>query len=418
MSEVDLDIENYELEDILNLFRLQYNFVEADLKRAYRMALKLHPDKSGLDGEYFRFYMKAYKIVENIFNFRNRKKKCAYDVVYNAKETDISEDKAVLLHSLNGKSIKEFNKWFNEQFEKTKVNDDENDSGYGKWIKENEVSENNEKVSLSEFGRVFEKKKTDDIKLKFDFAWLHHQKSNKHHWQYWLLQLDNQLLTALDHGHVTKRLGGGKIEFDTRMTLWAGVQPARFDLTSGMGRRLQYLVFIPTKADNEYLMDTMHGNRNQAPNQKHLQGMWSDMLRFKDDMRKVQTVEFDDSVLKMYKSLGLYSFEASYFDRLVLGYQIAMYGPEKHMVVSMKDNMLLDIVAQQKKWRSQISMGIENIQLLKIIELAGDHPSRAQIVEDAAMYGWNAQQVFEMLKDMKMSGTISMSKKGIVEVLI
>ena len=161
MSEVDLDIENYELEDILNLFRLQYNFVEADLKRAYRMALKLHPDKSGLDGEYFRFYMKAYKILENIFNFRNIKKKCAYDVVYNSKETDISEDKAVLLHSLNGKSIKEFNKWFNEQFEKTKVNDEENDSGYGKWIKENEVSENNEKVSLSEFGRVFEKKKTE-----------------------------------------------------------------------------------------------------------------------------------------------------------------------------------------------------------------------------------------------------------------
>ena len=161
MSEVDLDIENYELEDILNLFRLQYNFVEADLKKAYRIALKLHPDKSGLDGEYFRFYMKAYKIVENIFNFRNRKKKCAYDVVYNSKETDISEDKAVLLHSLNGKSIKEFNKWFNEQFEKAKVNDDENDSGYGKWIKENEVSENNEKISLSEFGRVFEKKKTE-----------------------------------------------------------------------------------------------------------------------------------------------------------------------------------------------------------------------------------------------------------------
>jgi hypothetical protein len=161
MSEVDLDIENYELEDILNLFKLQYNFVEADLKRAYRMALKLHPDKSGLDAEYFRFYMKAYKIVENIFNFRNRKKKCAYDAVYNARDTDISEDKAVLLHSLNGKSIKEFNKWFNEQFEKVKVNDDENDSGYGKWIKENEVSETNEKVSLSEFGRVFEKKKTE-----------------------------------------------------------------------------------------------------------------------------------------------------------------------------------------------------------------------------------------------------------------
>ncbi len=158
MSTFDLEIENYELEDILNLFKLQYNFVEADLKKAYRMALKLHPDKSGLDAEYFRFYMKAYKIVEKIFHFRNRKKKCAYDVAYNAKENDISEDKAVLLHSLNGKSISEFNKWFNEQFEKVKVNDDEDDSGYGKWIKENEISEMNEKISLSEFGRVFEKK--------------------------------------------------------------------------------------------------------------------------------------------------------------------------------------------------------------------------------------------------------------------
>ena len=161
MSEVDLEIENYELEDILNLFKLQYNFVEADLKKAYRMALKLHPDKSGLDAEYFRFYMKAYKVVENIYKFRNKKKTCAYDTVYNSKENDISEDKAVLLHSLNGKSIKEFNKWFNKQFEKVKVNDDENDSGYGKWIKENEVSESNEKISLSEFGRVFEKKKSE-----------------------------------------------------------------------------------------------------------------------------------------------------------------------------------------------------------------------------------------------------------------
>ena len=71
-EEFDLDIENYELEDILNLFKLQYNFVEADLKKAYRIALKLHPDKSGLSSDYFRFYMKAYKIIEKIFYFRNQ----------------------------------------------------------------------------------------------------------------------------------------------------------------------------------------------------------------------------------------------------------------------------------------------------------------------------------------------------------
>jgi len=29
------------------------------------------------------------------------------------------------------------------------------------------------------------------IKRDFDAAWLHHQKANKHHWQYWILQYDS-----------------------------------------------------------------------------------------------------------------------------------------------------------------------------------------------------------------------------------
>ncbi len=160
-DEFDLNIENYELDDILNLFRLQYDFVEADLKKAYRIALKLHPDKSNLDGEYFRFYMKAYKIVEKVFYFRQQRKKSKYDTVYNAKDTDDDDNKAVLLHSLNGKSIREFNQWFNKMFEKVKVKDDEDDTGYSSWIKKNQIDEDTEKVALRDFGEAFEAKKIE-----------------------------------------------------------------------------------------------------------------------------------------------------------------------------------------------------------------------------------------------------------------
>ena len=31
---------------------------------------------------------------------------------------------------------------------------------------------------------------TDDDDLAFDYGWLLHQKRNKHHWQYWVLQCD------------------------------------------------------------------------------------------------------------------------------------------------------------------------------------------------------------------------------------
>ena len=160
-DEFDLDIESYELEDILTLFKLEYNFTDTDLKKAYRVALKLHPDKSGLEGDYFRFYMKAYKIIEKVFYFRQQRKKSKYDTVYNAKETDDDNNKAVLLHSLNGKSIGEFNKWFNKMFEKVKVKDDEDDTGYSSWIRNNKVDDDDEKVALRDFGAVFEAKKTE-----------------------------------------------------------------------------------------------------------------------------------------------------------------------------------------------------------------------------------------------------------------
>ena len=45
METLDLDIENYDLEDILNLFKLDYHFTENNLKDAYRIVLKTHPDK-------------------------------------------------------------------------------------------------------------------------------------------------------------------------------------------------------------------------------------------------------------------------------------------------------------------------------------------------------------------------------------
>lgn len=37
----------------------------------------------------------------------------------------------------------------------------------------------------------------EDVKRGFDIAWLHHQKRNKHHWQYWLLTKDSGETIAL-----------------------------------------------------------------------------------------------------------------------------------------------------------------------------------------------------------------------------
>lgn len=158
MDDFDLEIENYDLREILNLFKLDYNFDSHDLKVAQRIALKTHPDKSNLPKEYFMFFMKAFQIVQQIYYYRYKKLQDSKNKEYTV---DVNEENKKLLKSLDGKSVKEFNNWFNNAFEKVKVNDKNQDSGYGEWFKSENDIYNTEGANMNDFERLFEKRKTD-----------------------------------------------------------------------------------------------------------------------------------------------------------------------------------------------------------------------------------------------------------------
>ena len=51
MENIDLNLENYSLDDILDLFKLPYQFTEQHLKQAKRIVYQTHPDKSDLPKE-------------------------------------------------------------------------------------------------------------------------------------------------------------------------------------------------------------------------------------------------------------------------------------------------------------------------------------------------------------------------------
>lgn len=127
---MDLDINNYNLEDILNLFKIPANFTESHLKMAKQIVLKTHPDKSGLNSKYFLFYSKAYKTLYSIYTFKNkatRTENTEYSV-------DSSKSQSKILDNFFStvKDPKQFNKWFNEQFDQLK---DSEEDGYGNWLK-------------------------------------------------------------------------------------------------------------------------------------------------------------------------------------------------------------------------------------------------------------------------------------------
>lgn len=153
MNNIDLNIDNYELDDLLELFKLQHRFTKQDLKRAKKVVLQTHPDKSGLSEEYFFFFTKAYKILYSIYIFNNKDSNMCTEYI---QERD--EERTKLLTKFTKSS--EFNKQFNELFEKNNIVTSENKNGYGKWLKSDDDLDDS-KTTLSNLHETFENKKKE-----------------------------------------------------------------------------------------------------------------------------------------------------------------------------------------------------------------------------------------------------------------
>lgn len=165
MESLDLDIDNYDYEDILNLFKLNINFGESELKNAKKQLLNLHPDKCGLDKKYFLFFSSAYKMLYRIYQFREKaklseKKDLDYENTdYIIEDEDNNKELVKQLRENKTLDPSNFNKWFNNLFEKIKISNEYEEGGYGDWLKsENDVDET--KINnLNAMNEAIERKK-------------------------------------------------------------------------------------------------------------------------------------------------------------------------------------------------------------------------------------------------------------------
>lgn len=136
--DLDLDIRNYKLEDITRLFKIPLVFNESDLRTAKLAVLQTHPDKSQLPKEYFLFFSSAYKMLYQVYTFRsgkNRNNKESYKEIIDEDAVDEDEDSMkICVDKVKRLTAADFNKLFNEQYEKCKIEMEE-DAGYEDWFR-------------------------------------------------------------------------------------------------------------------------------------------------------------------------------------------------------------------------------------------------------------------------------------------
>ena len=167
------------------------------------------------------------------------------------------------------------------------------------------------------------------------------------------MDMKNQLLTSLDNGRVQKSMRAGWVTYTTRYTVWAGTQPARFELDSGLDRRFFIIDIDMTPQKERLYKQAQHRASNMAVDERvalaNLGIEIKNWIRNRMDTAIANPpsgVIFDDDIGDWLDHPTVRSFESDLFRRLAIGYH--MMQPDYHgglpLLVTLDDRLkaLLD----------------------------------------------------------------------------
>jgi len=165
MKTHNLNIHMYKLNELLDLFGLSYDITIDDLKKAKKVVLMTHPDKSRLSPEYFLFYKKAFDIVVQFYENQTKQERPVpkEEIKYqnmNSNGYDKSSSKKII-NTINEMSKNDFQDRFNQLFEENmtqKPNPTRNE-----WFTKDETMyQAPENVNSKNIGQVFERFKEEN----------------------------------------------------------------------------------------------------------------------------------------------------------------------------------------------------------------------------------------------------------------
>jgi len=217
--------------------------------------------------------------------------------------------------------------------------------------------------------------------------------------------LDAALLTSLDSGRVLKRLRGGKIDYVTCVTLWSGTQITRFDLTSGMGRRLLFLVFFPSEEDKRRLRIARRKGHGIRYNPVRLSKIRNAIrTKWERAMNNVRTLNFDSSIWKVLDRYNILHFEEPLYERMFLGYTI-MKHPVSSNIVVYPEKECVRLVEQEIQWRRMMQRGSMLSHIVSILRRKGGKMPIAALKDELLDFGidWDTStDIIERLRRTKV----------------
>lgn len=169
--------------------------------------------------------------------------------------------------------------------------------------------------------------------------------------------LDTNLLKALDSGDIQLGRAAGEKEFHTDLTLWAGTQPARYDLGSGFSRRFLFLPLYPSMEDVRTIDRCRDESRGiNTPPQIMRRIKMSINQKYEEIWKNISGVYFGDEFKKELNSMNLFHYEKDLMERLALGYQIMKQNNINGQIYIGLDSEIKRLIHLQDKYRREVQL--------------------------------------------------------------
>ena len=223
-------------------------------------------------------------------------------------------------------------------------------------------------------------------------------------------ELDTALLQALDSGYVYKRLAAGPIKYRTYLTLHTGCQPARVDLTSGLGRRFVFVEYIPTRADFRMMTDARRSAKGKHANEPRLNQIRADIKQMGEDMNNIKDVQIDESFYRFMDDHNVIHYEEVLYERLLLGINVMQGNYDDRCLYGEMGTVASYLLNEEINHRQSIKTGSEYSQVLTILRDFQGSADIDDVVEMLLTYGCDYTQAIELIAKMSKVGMIE--KRG------
>ena len=205
------------------------------------------------------------------------------------------------------------------------------------------------------------------------------------------VDMKNQLLTSTDNGRVMKALKQGWVRYNTRYTVWAGTQPGRFEMASGLDRRFFILdIDMNPNKESEFKKAMARQSAMTGQTRANLAEQAIDIKawvrsRMMDCVLNPPTgICFSDELTEWIQQPAVRSFESDLFRRLAIGYTMMkpVYKGGQILMVEL-DEPLLGLLNDSLKMRRNVMDA--DLALIKASLWGKDIPKSSLIKEVARM---------------------------------